>query len=198
MSAESTESTVIQSKVTRIVQVRAFPNPKICSSWKGALDNPNDSEENCMADNVSDVHPDNAIKASERPEYWVVSAAPNVPGLIRPTPRSIKKVEHWLMTVSTLKPRRNKGNKKKWDWLGQYVFTRFYMLLDREFHLEKYRGRIVSSCVRTLVHKSNYSRQIVIFREIYQFDRMREACARKSLGSALPTGWVSIRQIGNQ
>ena len=57
--------------------------------------------------------PDNCIKASESPEHWVVSAAPNVPGLIRPTLRSTKMVEQGLMTVSAMETRRNIGNKKK-------------------------------------------------------------------------------------
>jgi len=43
------------------------------------------------------------------------------------------------------------------------------MMLDREFHLEKYYGRIVSSRVMIIVDEKNYSRRNVIFREIYQF-----------------------------
>jgi len=41
------------------------------------------------------------------------------------------------------------------------------MLLDREFHLEIYYGRTVSTRMRIIVHKYNYSWQDVIFREIY-------------------------------
>jgi hypothetical protein len=35
-----------------------------------------------------------------------------------------------LITVSVMETRRNKGNQKKSDRLGQYVPTRFCMLLD--------------------------------------------------------------------
>jgi len=41
-----------------------------------------------------------------------VSAAPNVPGLIRPILRSKKKVEKALLTVNIMEMRRNKGIKK--------------------------------------------------------------------------------------
>jgi len=52
---------------------------EIWLNWIGDLDNQIDSEEDCMADNESDIEPDNCIKPSESPEHWVVSAAPNVP-----------------------------------------------------------------------------------------------------------------------
>jgi len=99
-------------------------------NWHDDLDNPNDIKEACEADDESDIDPNNGIKASESPEHWVVSAAPNVPGLIWPTRRSVKDAEKGLMTVRAMETRRNKGNKKKKDRLGQDVFTRFYMLLD--------------------------------------------------------------------
>jgi len=47
----------------------------------------------------------------------------------------MKKTGKALMTVSAMETRRYKGKKKKSDSLGLYVFTRFYMLLDQEFHL---------------------------------------------------------------
>jgi hypothetical protein len=48
------------------------------------LDNPNDSEDNWEADNESAMELDNGSEESETPELQNVSAAPNVPGLIRP------------------------------------------------------------------------------------------------------------------
>jgi len=77
------------------------------------LGNPNDSEEDCKPDDQSDIEPGNCIKALESPDNWLVSAAPNVPGLIWPTRRSMKMAQKGLMTVSTMETRRNKGNKKK-------------------------------------------------------------------------------------
>ena len=41
----------------------------------------------------------------------------------------------------------DQGKQKKWDRMGQYIFSRFFMLLDREFHLENYDGRILTSYV---------------------------------------------------
>ena len=52
-------------------------------------------------------------KDSETPEVRNVSAAPNVPGLIRPIRQSWKKVEEVLLTVNIMETRWNKGIKKK-------------------------------------------------------------------------------------
>jgi len=81
--------------------------------WNGDLDNPNESEDDCEADNESDVDQDNAMENLESPEKRNVSAAPNVPGLIRPTCRSNRKTEKVLMTVNATEPRSNKGHKTK-------------------------------------------------------------------------------------
>jgi len=48
----------------------------------------------------------------ESPEHWVVSAALNVPGLIRPTWQSMNQAQMGLMTVTAMETMRNKGNKK--------------------------------------------------------------------------------------
>jgi hypothetical protein len=79
----------------------------------GDLDNPNVREDECEPDDESDTEPCKGIKASESPEHRVVSAAPNVPGLIQPTRISMKQAEKGLVTVSTMETRRNKGNKKE-------------------------------------------------------------------------------------
>jgi hypothetical protein len=42
-----------------------------------------------------------------------VSAAPNIPGLIRPTQKFLKQAEEGLVNVRVMEMRRNKGNKKK-------------------------------------------------------------------------------------
>jgi len=82
-------------------------------NWNGDLDNPNESEEGCEADDESDMEPDIGINALESQEHWVVSAALNVAGLIRPTWRSMKNTEMGLTTVSAMETRRNKGNRKR-------------------------------------------------------------------------------------
>ena len=76
------------------------------------MHNPNESENDSEADVESDIEPSFGIKASESPEHCVVSAAPNVPGLIRPTLKLMKQAEKGLVTVSAMETRRNKGNKK--------------------------------------------------------------------------------------
>jgi hypothetical protein len=97
-------------------------------NWNGDLDNPNDSEDNCAADVESDMEQDNTIEDPESPEQRDVSAAPNVPGLIRPTRKSKRHAETVLVTVNTIEIRRNKGVKKKSDRMRQ-CFTSFFMYL---------------------------------------------------------------------
>ena len=47
--------------------------------WNGDLDNPNDTEDNCMADVESDIEQGNGIQDPEFPKQWNVSPAPYVP-----------------------------------------------------------------------------------------------------------------------
>jgi len=81
--------------------------------WNAKLDNPNDSEDDCVADFESDLQQVNGIEDPECPEQWDVSAAPNVPGLIQPTWKSKRQAEMVLVTVNTMETRRNMGIKKK-------------------------------------------------------------------------------------
>jgi hypothetical protein len=78
-------------------------------NWNGDLDNPKDSEEDCTADDVSNIEQNNCIEDPEFPEQQDVSAAPNVPGLVQPTPKSMRQAENILMTVNAAKTGRNKG-----------------------------------------------------------------------------------------
>jgi len=64
-------------------------------------------------DDESDIEHNNGIKDTECPEHQDVSAAPNVPGLVRPTRKSKRQAEKVLMTVNAVETRRNKGGKKK-------------------------------------------------------------------------------------
>jgi len=82
-------------------------------NWNGDLDNPNDSEDDCAADNESDIGPNNGTEDPECPEQQDLSAAPNVPGLVRPTRKSKRQAEKVLVTVNAVETRRNKGGKKK-------------------------------------------------------------------------------------
>jgi len=77
------------------------------------LDNPNDSEDVCAADDESDIEQNNGIEDSECPEQQDVTAAANVPGLVRQTRKSKRQAENVLVTVNAVETRRNKGGKKK-------------------------------------------------------------------------------------
>jgi len=62
-------------------------------NWNGDLDNPNESEDDWEADNGSDMELDNGSEDSKTPEQRNVSAAPNVPQLIRSIGRTKKNVD---------------------------------------------------------------------------------------------------------
>jgi len=79
--------------------------------WNGDLGNPNDSEEDCAADDDSDLEHNNCVKDPEYPEQQDVSGSPNVPRLVRPTRKSKIEAEKVIMTVNAAETRRNKGGK---------------------------------------------------------------------------------------
>jgi len=82
-------------------------------NWNGDLDNPNESEDDCDADNESDVELENCFADPECPEQWDVCAAPNIPGLIWPIGRSKKSTGKGLVTVNATETRRICGKRKK-------------------------------------------------------------------------------------
>jgi hypothetical protein len=82
-------------------------------NWNGDLDNPNDTEDDCAADDESELEQDNGIEDPECPEQRDVSAAPNVPGLNRPTQKSKRLAEMVFVTVNAIETRMNNGLKKK-------------------------------------------------------------------------------------
>jgi hypothetical protein len=82
-------------------------------NWNGDLHNANDSEDDCAADVESDMEQHNSIEDAASSEQRDVSAAPNVPGLIRPTRKSKRQAKKVLVTVNAIKTRRIKGVKKK-------------------------------------------------------------------------------------
>jgi len=84
-----------------------------CFNWNGDLDNASDSEEDCAADDKSDIEHNNGIEDPECPEQQDVSAVPNVPGLVRPTRKSKRQAEKMLVTVNAIETRRYTGGKKK-------------------------------------------------------------------------------------
>jgi hypothetical protein len=77
------------------------------------LNIPNDSEDDCAADNESETEHNNCIQDLECPEQQVLSASPNIPGLVQPTWKPKRQAEKVLVTVNTVETWRNKGGKKK-------------------------------------------------------------------------------------
>jgi len=75
------------------------------------LDIPNDREDVCAADDESDIEQNNGIKDSECPEQQDVTAAANVPRLVRQTRKSKRQAENVLVTVNAVETRRNTGGK---------------------------------------------------------------------------------------
>ena len=80
-------------------------------NWNGDLDIPNDREDVCAADDESDIEQNNGIKDSECPEQQDVTAAANVPRLVRQTRKSKRQAENVLVTVNAVETRRNTGGK---------------------------------------------------------------------------------------
>lgn len=99
------------------------------------MDNPNASKEDCDMHDESGIEYDNCYKDLEYPQQREVCAAPNVPGLIRPTSWSKPKPENRCLMVSAIATRRNKGNKKQYHRMGHFVFNRCFMLHGQECHL---------------------------------------------------------------
>jgi hypothetical protein len=77
------------------------------------------SEDDCEAGDESDLAQNNVIEESETTAQRDVCAGPNVHGLIRTTWKSNSQAEKVIVMVSAMETRRNKGNKKKYDTLGQ-------------------------------------------------------------------------------
>ena len=70
------------------------------------------STDNWEVDDECDIKLENEIEALESPEYRNMSAPPNVPGLILPTPRSMNRVEQGMMMVTVMETWRNEGNNQ--------------------------------------------------------------------------------------
>jgi len=68
-----------------------------------------------------------------------------------------------------METRSNKGNKIKKNRMGQCIFTGFYMLLDQEFHLQKFSESRLNSPMWIYVHKQTYSEQNESFGKVSQF-----------------------------
>jgi len=88
-------------------------NTGISLDWNCDEVDPNESEDDCVGDNQSGIELCSVIESSESPEHSMVSVALNVGGLIRPTRKSMKQAEKWVLTVSAMETRSHKGNKKK-------------------------------------------------------------------------------------
>jgi len=91
----------------------SISDTKNCLNWNRDLDNPNDSKDDCAADDVSDRQQNNGIEDPEGPAQQDVNAAPNVHRLVRPTRKSKRKAEKAVVKVNSIEMRRNIWVKKK-------------------------------------------------------------------------------------
>ena len=80
-------------------------------NWNGDFVNLNNSEDDWVADNESDMERDNGSEDADTQKQRNVSAAPNVPGLIRSLQQSKKNVENVMKMVIIMVMRRNKRIK---------------------------------------------------------------------------------------
>jgi len=71
------------------------------------LDNANNSEKDCAADDESDIEPNNGCEDPECPEQQDVNVGPNVPGLVWSTRKSKRQVEMVLVTLNAVGTWRN-------------------------------------------------------------------------------------------
>jgi len=110
MFAKSVESNFIQLKVMRILYLKAFRTLKSLN-WNEDLNNPNDCEDNCIANDESDIKQEYSIEDPQCPEQQDVSAAPNDSRLIYPTQKSKTHTDQQLVTLNAIEMRMNKGVK---------------------------------------------------------------------------------------
>jgi hypothetical protein len=100
-----------------------------CLNSNGDFHNPEDSEDDWEGDNESDMELDNGSEVSETLEVRNVSAAQNVPGLIRPIRETKKNVEMALVTDNTIEMRWNKGIKTMYDRMRQCIITNVHYVV---------------------------------------------------------------------
>jgi hypothetical protein len=91
----------------------SFPDTEKWLHRNSDFDNPNNSEEDFAADDKPHIARDNGIEHPEIPELRDVSAAQNVPRLIRPILKSRRPVQNGFVTLNTPEIRRNIRIKKK-------------------------------------------------------------------------------------
>jgi len=91
----------------------SISDTKDCLNWNRDLDNPDDTEDDCVAHIESDLDQDNSNKDPDCPVPRDVSAAPNVPRWIQPTGKSSRNAEKVLVTVKGIETRWNKGVNTK-------------------------------------------------------------------------------------
>jgi len=114
------------SNIRRIHRINCYPvgsdedsSPQTISdtedllNWTGDSDNPNDTEDDCTADDECDIEQGNGIEGPECPEQQDISAMPNVPRLTLPTRKSKTLAERVFVMANAIEMRRNKGVKKK-------------------------------------------------------------------------------------
>jgi len=98
-------------------------------SCNGYLDNPNDSRDDCVADDWPAAVEVTIIYDPEWLWQWDVSSMPNVPGLIWPTWNSQRQAEKVLLIINAIEMRRHRRVKNIQHIICQ-CFTSFFRYLD--------------------------------------------------------------------
>jgi hypothetical protein len=76
-------------------------------NWNGNLENPNDSEVDCVADFESNIEHYSGIEDPACPAQQNVSAVPNIPRLIWPTHKSKRLYKKGLLPINTIEMQGN-------------------------------------------------------------------------------------------
>jgi hypothetical protein len=82
-------------------------------NWNGDMDNPNHSEDDCAADDESNIEQYTGLEESDCLEQQDLSAATNVPRFVRPTRKSKTQADNVLVTGNAVEMPRNTGGKKR-------------------------------------------------------------------------------------
>jgi len=134
----------------------------------GDLENPNDREDDCGADIESHIDQDNSIEDQHCPGQRDENTAPIVPRLIRPTRKLNRQAELVLVTVNTMKTRRNQWVKNKLGKMHQW-FTSIFIYLVPEIQLEIYYVLTTISSLWISVDRQMYRRRNEAFGKIHRF-----------------------------
>jgi hypothetical protein len=138
MSTESGESTVILIERDEDSALEIISDTDDWPNWNGNLNNPNDSDADCAADDETDIEHNNAIKVLDCQEQQNVSATPNVCRLVQPTRKSKRHAGQVFIKVNTVKMWGYNPGKTQLDRIRQWFTS--CINVDGECQLQIYNN----------------------------------------------------------